>query len=136
MSLATFSSILEFAIQREREGAAYFAASLPAAPPEHQDALARLKAEADKSLKALQTILRENVTEMVMEPFEPIDEAEHAFDSSGAALEASLRILAGQREFLRRGAGVVNLSEVKRALERIADKKNQLISEIQHATNR
>lgn len=139
MPLATFSAILGFAIQAEESAGDALSRTLASAPEAGREALGRIQAESQRSLKTLRTILRENVTEMVMEPCEAIDEAAYAFQAVSAlpgsgALKGSLVVLEKQRDFLRRAACVVNLAEVKRSLERIADRKNQLITEIsEHA---
>jgi len=131
MALATFSAIIDFALQGERTGLEFFAAAVRSAPETKQAALARLQAAAEKNLKLLQAVLREQVTEMVMEPCEPVPEASYALDVSGDdPLGIALRLLEKQRDFLRHAAQAINLGEVKRALERIAERKNQLISEI------
>ena len=69
-----------------------------------------------------------------MEPCEAIDEAGYeCFSSDGDASRTALRMLAKQRDFLRRASQAVNLNEVKRALGKMADKKERLLSEIGRA---
>ena len=131
MALVTFSAIVEFALKGEESGIGFFSSSLQAAPETGKDVLARSRTEAEKNLKMFRTILRENVTEIVMEPCEALDEAAYLCDFSGGdALKKSLELLEKQRDFLRRAAGAVNLAEVKRAFQKIADRKGRLISEI------
>jgi len=130
MGLATFSAILDFAIRSEEAGLAFFAARADGAPPGLAAPLGRLREEAERNVKAFRTILRENVTEMVMEPFEPIDESRFAPAPPGDDLLAACAGVVGrQRDFLRAAAAAVNLREVKRAFEKIAEKKDRLIGE-------
>jgi len=130
MGLTTFSAILDFAIRGEKTGIDFFTAAIEKAPASVRETLGMLKRDAEKNHRMFQTILRENVTEMVMEPYEAIEEARYALDLSGDdALMTSLRIVETQRDFLLRAAAATNLREVKRAFEKIAARKDQLLEE-------
>ena len=131
MGLASFSAILEFAIRREEAAVAYLA-SAAGRSPDRRDLLDRLRGEAEKDLRTLRTILRENVTEMVMEPVEALDEAtyEAAVEQGGDAAQAALSMIEKQCDFLRDAARVINLREVKRAFEKLMARKSRLADEI------
>ena len=136
MALASFSTIVEFALRAEESGIGFF--SLPAVAETAKDILARVRAEAEKNVKALRATLRENVTEIVMEPCETLDETAYRCDltlpggeiAGGDVLGKSIELLEKQRDFLQRAAEAVNLAEVRRAFRKMADRKGPLISEI------
>jgi rubrerythrin len=125
MGLASFSAILEFAIRREEAAVAALASSAGSGP-DRRDLLDRLHAEAEKDLGTLRTILRENVTEMVMEPVEP----------EGDEALAALSMIEKQHDFFRDAARVINLREVKRAFEKLAARKSRLAEEIRKRLSR
>jgi len=131
MGLASFSAILDFAIRREEATVAYLTSAADSRP-DRRDLLVMLRGEAEKDLKTLRTILRENVTEMVMEPVEALDEAtyEAAVEQGGDAAQAALSMIEKQRDFLRDAARVINLREVKRAFEKLMARKSRLAEEI------
>jgi rubrerythrin len=137
MGLASFSAILEFAIRREEAAVAALASSAGSGP-DRRDLLDRLHAEAEKDLGTLRTILRENVTEMVMEPVEPLDEAayEPAVEPEGDEALAALSMIEKQHDFFRDAARVINLREVKRAFEKLAARKSRLAEEIRKRLSR
>jgi hypothetical protein len=128
MGLTNFSAILEFAIRAEESGLRFIEEARAKAVDPEREVLGRCRGEAEKTLKMLREILRENVTEVVMEPCEPLDEAAYApeireDDASGTVR----RILERQRAFLLDAATAVNLRDVKRALERLARAKDGLL---------
>ena len=131
MGLASFSAILDFAIRREEATVAYLASAADGRP-DRRDLLERLRGEAEKDLKTLRTILRENVTEMVMEPVEPLDEAayESVVEPGGDAVLAAQSMIEKQHDFFRDAAQVINLREVKRAFEKLMARKSRLAEEI------
>jgi len=131
MGLSNFSAVLDFAINEEKKGAGFLKTAADKASGTEKDALTKLHSEAEKSCRALETILRENVTEMVMEPCEELDENKYSFDVSALSGIAGARLLIEkQRDFLKDASKVINLSEVRRAFDRMAGKKNGLLSEI------
>ena len=131
MGLASFSAILDFAIRREEATVAYLTSAADSRP-DRRDLLMMLRGEAEKDLRTLRTILRENVTEMVMEPVEALDEAayEPAAGPGSEAMLAALSMIEKQRDFFRDAARVINLREVKRAFEKLMARKSRLAEEI------
>lgn len=131
MGLASFSAILDFAIRREEAVIAYLASAADSGP-DRRDLLMILRGEAEKDLRTLRTILRENVTEMVMEPVEPLDEAtyEPVVEPGGDAALAALSMIEKQHDFFRDAAQVINLREVKRAFEKLMARKSRIAEEI------
>ena len=149
MSLNTFSAFVDFAIRSESSGLEYFIRSEGELNGRGRDALRRFGAEAEKNVRQLRAVLRENVTELVMEPCAAIDEscyisaclpagAAQAGERSRADLPGtsqapdwkhSLAILEKQRDFLRAAAKAVNLREVRRTFEKMADTKDRLLLE-------
>lgn len=131
MGLSNFSAILDFAINEEKKGAGFLKAAADKASGAEKDSLAGLCSEAEKSCRALETILRENVTEMVMEPCEELDEKKYSFDAASLSGVAGARtVIEKQRDFLKDASRVINLREVKRAFDRMAEKKNGLLAGI------
>ena len=132
MGLASFSAILGFAIDEEKKAADFTAMLLKNPDAPDHEFLKKFHADSEKNRKALQMILQENVTEMVMEPCEEINGANFSIDpSSLEAKSAPLFILEKHVAFLKNASKVINLKEVKRAFDKIAEKKSSLISEIQ-----
>lgn len=140
MSLNTFSAFVDFAIRSESIGLIFFIRSEGKLSGRGRDAMCRLRAEAEKNVRQLRVVLRENVTELVMEPCAGIDESGYLAVSEPAQadlpetseaedLKYSLDILAHQRDFLRAAAGAVNLREVRRTFEKMADTKDRLLLE-------
>ncbi len=124
MGLSTFSSLLNFAIENEKKGLNI----LNKLPSADREKLKEFIEESEKSIAKLETILRENVTEMVMEPCEPVEENDYAFEETmGDSTLLAIRIKEKQRDFLLELARVINLKEVKRAVEKLASNKNKLI---------
>ena len=129
MGLTSFSGYIEFAIKQEKAGLDFIENALKTANESDIETLKKFGDEAQKSLKALQTILRENVTEMVMEPCEELDETAYLPAVEGLPpISGILAITEKQRDFLVDVARVTNLNEVRRALLKIADRKTSLIN--------
>ncbi|MBI4350273.1 MAG: hypothetical protein HY550_02435 [Elusimicrobia bacterium] len=131
MSLNTFSAFVDFAIRSESSGLDFFILSEAKLSGPGRDALSRFRAEAEKNVRLLRTVLRENVTELVMEPCAAVDESAYAAPEALEAgdLASALGVLARQRDFLRDAAKCVNLREVRRTFEKLADTKDRLILE-------
>ncbi|MGB9561675.1 MAG: hypothetical protein ACPL6C_02570 [bacterium] len=130
MGLSTFSSLLNFAIENEKKGLNI----LNKLPSADREKLKEFIEESEKSIAKLETILRENVTEMVMEPCEPVEENDYAFEETmGDSTLLAIRIKEKQRDFLLELARVINLKEVKRAVEKLASNKNKLIEKYKGA---
>lgn len=135
MKISSFSGFLEFAVKQEQQGVKFFVTVPQIMAGHHDDLFLRLKTEAEKNIRSLQMILRENVTELVMEPCDALSERKYHLkdDDELSPLKHAEKILEMQVEFLRDAAGVINLKEVKRAFEKMAGKKELLISEIKNA---
>jgi len=130
MNLATFSAILEFAARCEQATAASCEKTLANATGKDRETVDRIKADAVKNNRQLMTILRENVTELVMEPCEALIESAYGAAFEPVATAAALRDqIKRQRDFLRDAAKVVNLREVRRSLEKLAERKNTMLEE-------
>ena len=130
MSLDTFSAFLDFAIRSESSGLDFFIRTEGKLSGRGRDAVRRFKAEAEKNVRLLRAVLRENVTELVMEPCAGIDESAYLPETSQALVwKSALGILEKQRGFLRDAAKAVNLREVRRTFEKMADGKDRLILE-------
>jgi len=136
MSLDTFSAFLDFAIRLENSGLDFFIRTEGGLSGRERDVAQRFKAEAEKNVRLLRTVLRENVTELVMEPCAAVDESDYLYllapkpeTAQDPAWKSSLGILEKQRDFLRDAAKAVNLREVRRTFEKMADVKDRLILE-------
>lgn len=131
MSLNTFSAFVDFAIRSESSGLDFFTRSGAQLSGPGRDALSRFRAEAEKNVRQLRVVLRENVTELVMEPCAAVEEGTYAVPEALEAgdLNFALGVLVKQRDFLRAAAQCVNLKEVKRTFEKLADAKDRLILE-------
>lgn len=131
MGLASFSAILEFAVGEESRAAAFIAPLISGSGAPNSELFQKIHSEFEKNRKSLQMILQENVTEMVMEPVEAIDETAYAIPS-GIAADASgvAAILEKQAAFFKSASRSINLKEVKRAFDKMAERKTALIGEL------
>ena len=131
MSLNTFSAFVDFAIRSESSGLDFFIRAEGKLAGRGAEALGRFRTEAEKNARLLRVVLRENVTELVMEPCAAVDEAAYLAPEAaeGGEWKAALDILGKQRDFLRAAAQCVNLKEVRRTFEKLADSKDRLILE-------
>lgn len=119
MSLSSFSSLLDFAIKQQKDAADFFALDNSL----YKERFAKLHDEAKKNIKNLETILRENVAEIIMEPLEELNESDYSLQLDGIdALQASINILEKQTRFFQDAAKVINLKDVKRIFEKLATK--------------
>lgn len=127
MHLSSFSSLLDFAIKQQKDALDFFVLNNSL----YKEDLAKLRDEAEKNIKNLETILRENVAEIVMEPLEELNESDYSLQLDGIdALQASINILEKQTRFFQDAAKVINLKDVKRLFEKMSVKINSLILEI------
>ena len=130
MILDTFSAYLDFAIKSENSGLDFFAAREGKSDGRDAVAMRSFKAEAEKNIRLLRDTLRENVTELVMEPCAGIDDSGYLPQiTESSCLACALDIVGKQRDFLRAAAKAVNLKEVRRIFEKLADKKDRLLLE-------
>lgn len=131
MSLNTFSAFVDFAIRSESSGLDFFIRSEAKLSGSGREALSRFRAEAEKNVKQLRVVLRENVTELVMEPCAAVDGSAYEVPEALEAgdLGSALGVLLKQRDFLRAAAKCVNLKEVRRTFEKLADAKDRLMLE-------
>lgn len=131
MPLSSFSSLLDFAIGQQKEALSFFTSSINNLSAGGKENLETARNEAEKNIKNLETILRENITEMVMEPLEELNEADYSPRAEGANNgQAIINMLEKQKLFFQDAARVINLKDVKRLLERMSSKTELLILEI------
>jgi len=131
MQLATFSAILQFAVDREMAALEAFSKACHGSDPVKVEAAGRLKSDAEKNVKSLQAILRENITELVMEPYDAIESDGFMIpDDEGEPLSTGVEILKKQQEFLRAAAMAIKMREVTRALEKIAGRRSLLLADL------
>lgn len=121
MSLSSFSSLLNFAIKQQKDALCFFDASAKGPSAENKEFFEKLRVEAEKNIKNLETILRENISEIVMEPLEELQEEDYAPRIEGLdAMQTAAAILDKQKIFFQDAARVINLKEVKRLFEKLA----------------
>ncbi|HOT77341.1 MAG TPA: hypothetical protein PK467_16260 [Candidatus Wallbacteria bacterium] len=131
MGLASFSAILEFAIGEEKKAADFISSIIGNSNTPNSETLKKIQSESEKNKKNLQMILQENVTEMVMEPCEEIDEKAFALDPSILKNEKDLPgALERQAAFFKSASKSINLKEVKRSFDKMSERKISLIGEI------
>ncbi len=131
MGLASFSAILEFAIAEEKKSSEFLSSLLANSSAPASEILNKIQADSDKNRKNLQMILQENVTEMVMEPCDPIDENSYSIGETLSGKNAALTaMLEKQASFFKCASASINLKEVKRAFDKMAERKLSLHGEI------
>ena len=131
MGLASFSAILEFAVGEETKASAFIAPLIQNSGTPNSELFKKIHSEFEKNRKSLQMILQENVTEMVMEPCENIDETAYALAPGLKADEAGLAaLLEKQVAFFKSASNSINLKEVKRVFDKMAERKLSLIGEL------
>ena len=129
MPLQDFGSILNFAEELERLDQRFYEAALtnPACSA-HTPLFSVLAAEAGKSVKTVQRLRRENVTEMILEPVQDFTRASFCEGCAEAAvltvaevLKAAQRLEARAERYYIEAAGKTQaLSKVSRALRTLA----------------
>ena len=132
MSLKNFGGVLEFAIELEKNDAAFF--SKAADNPNCSDlieGLERFEKEDRKNTKALTRARQENVTEMTLEPVQGLDEQAYLHErpdpgsmSREEVFEAIDRIEDNAQRFYQDAAErIKSLSDVGRTFQRLAKKR-------------
>jgi hypothetical protein len=131
MGLASFSAILEFAVGEESKASAFMAPLIQNSGAPNSELFKKIHSEFEKNRKSLQMILQENVTEMVMEPCENIDETTYILAPGLKTDEAGLAaLLEKQVAFFKSASNSINLKEVKRVFDKMAERKLSLIGEL------
>lgn len=103
MSLENFGSILNFAEEIEREDQSFYAlAARNPACGAIAPLLAQLAAEAEKNVKTVQRIRRENVTEMILEPVQGLAREAFCEACEGAATLGAAEVVASARRLEER----------------------------------
>jgi rubrerythrin len=126
MPLQNFGSILNFAEELESQDRQFYeaAAGNPACAAS-RELFAQLAADAAKSVKTVQRIRRENVTEMILEPVRDFERASFCEACEGAAVLAAGEVLAtarrledrAERYYVEASQKIKALTEVSRALK-------------------
>jgi len=126
MPLQNFGSILNFAEELESQDRQFYevAAGNPACAA-HKVLFTELAAEADKNVRTVQRIRRENVTEMILEPIKDFTRASFCETCEGAAVQPAAEVLAtakrlenrAERYYSEAAEKIKALTEVSRALK-------------------
>jgi rubrerythrin len=126
MPLQNFGSILNFAEELESQDRQFYeaAAGNPACAA-HKALFTELAAGADKNVKTVQRIRRENVTEMILEPVRDFTRAPFCEACEGAAAQPTVEVLAtakrlesrAERYYAEAAEKIKALTEVSRALK-------------------
>lgn len=126
MPLQNFGSILNFAEELESQDQRFYeaAAGNPACAA-HRELFVQLTAEAAKSVKTVQRIRRENVTEMILEPIRDFARASFCEACEGAGVQGAAEVLAtarrlenrAERYYAEAAEKIKALTEVSRALK-------------------
>jgi len=132
MSLKNFGGVLEFAIELEKNDAAFFskAAGNPNCSDMHE-LFEKFQREDQKNAKALTRARQENVTEMTLEPVSGLDERaylEDRPDPGSMSREGVLKAVMGiednaQRFYQEAAERIKSLSDVGRTFQRLAKKR-------------
>lgn len=131
MKLMTFSALLQFAVDREKDFLGGLLNLRVSAPHESPQLIERLKSMSEKNVKSFQTIMRENITELVMEPYDTIDGGCFLCPIPGTPARKDLHAaLKRHNEFLREASRVITMKEVKRALDKIILKNDESLKEL------
>lgn len=126
MPLQNFGSILNFAEELESLDRQFYetAAGNPACEA-YRQLLAQLGSDAARSVKTVQRIRRENVTEMILEPIKDFTRASFCEACEGAATNGAAEVLAtarrlearAERYYAEAAEKIKALTEVSRALK-------------------
>lgn len=132
MSLKNFGGVLEYAIELEKNDADFFrkAAENPDCS-ELQELLERFEREDRKNVKALTRARQENVTEMILEPVQGLDEQDYLGERPDPASMSRADVLDAvgrlednaQRFYLEAAERIKSLSDVGRTFQRLAKKR-------------
>ena len=135
MTVATFSAILDFAIRGETSVIEQLQAVVTKGTSVDREILARVRAEAEKTLQMFRTIQQEHITGTVVEPCEALEETSYQVpDHPNDPVAWAGTVLDMQIRFLADAARVINLREVKRALDKVGKKKILLAKQVKNRT--
>ena len=132
MSLKNFGGVLEFAIELEKNDAAFFSkAAGNSNCSDMHELLEKFQREDQKNAKALARARQENVTEMTLEPVSGLDEGAYLEDrpdpgsmSREGVLKAVMEIEDNAQRFYQEAAErIKSLSDVGRTFQRLAKKR-------------
>lgn len=133
MELATFGAVLGFAMDLERQLVTLYRELQNNASGELSTKLAQAVEAAQRRVKLLEQVRRENVAEMILEPiagFKSEDYILEGVPASGVGLEASMEVWREAERmavrFYTLGAQKLPIPEVKRVFERLAKEHERL----------
>jgi hypothetical protein len=116
MELNTLGAVVRFAISLEMQAdSRYVEWELARA----SDSVSEARAAAQRNLRALERIRREQVNEMLLEALTGLDSDEYELEA-GAAISAS-SLESGLERFYRAAAARLSIPEVARSFARLAD---------------
>jgi rubrerythrin len=139
MPLQNFGSILNFAEELESQDRQFYeAAAGNSACAEHKVLFTELAAEADKNVRTVQRIRRENVTEMILEPIKDFTRAPFCEACEGAAVQPAAEVLAtaqrletrAERYYAEAAEKIKALTEVARALRTLGKTRKARLAKL------
>lgn len=120
MELSTFGAIFKFAIELEKEAAAYYErAAQEAGDPQVRDALAGLATTHRKRQQAAERMRREQVTEMILEPIYGLREEDWRLDLSAPGWQRAVELERRIGGFYAAAAEKVSIPEVSRRFRKL-----------------
>ena len=145
MALSNFGSILGFALEIEKQNAAFFEqAATAGGHGAETDAMQTLAKNCHKRSKEIERTRRENVTEMILEKIDGFTEEPYTRDPKPTGGMNRDETIATARDLLQRsikyyeeaGSKLKRLSEVARALKSLAKKAKRDIDVVADLANR
>lgn len=141
MSLNTFGAVLTFAI--ELEGAMqkfYEGASAVVGDGDTTELFENYAKKSGKRKQRLTAVRQDNVTEMVLEPISGLDQANYEpvastpTDRAGALAEA-IRLEERAERFYQDAGPKLNVTEPRRAFQKLAQENTERLSELRAAVS-
>ena len=127
MELSTFGAIFKFAIELEKEAAAYYErATQGADDAQARDTLAWLATAHRKRQQAAERMRREQVTEMILEPIYGLCEEDWRLDLSAPGWHKAVELERRLGGFYAAAAEKVSIPEVSRRFRKLVQESADL----------
>jgi rubrerythrin len=138
MDLGTFGAIMGFAVQMVQQTETFYKTMAQEAQDSIlREALQVLSKEEGKSRSLMERTRRENVTEMILEPVEGLDQSDYEIDmntmdqsSDTDLLKTALALEERAQMFFSDVSGKVPLPEVGRIFRKAAQKKEKSVAKL------
>jgi len=135
--LSTFSAVLSFAVEIERESATYYGAAANVAG-DLAEMFANYAQRSTKRQQRLVAIRQDNITEIILEPISGLDAADYQVTITPPvdrqqALAQALNLESRAKRFYDEAELKLNVTEPRRAFQKMAQENVERLTELNAA---